>query len=125
MAKNYVLISGRTILDDEELKEELAEFSVVLTSNDNSQLELILSNNKVDLIILEISSANLYDIEVIQTVKKKFPDTEVILVDGNSDQELIAQAFAFGVKDAFRRPYKTSLIVERVKALLRLTRLVI
>lgn len=119
MAKNCVLLSGPTIAHDEKLKEELEEFAVVVMRDDNSQIESILGENKVDLIILEISNANLHEIEVIKIVITKFPDTEIILVDGNGDQELIAQAFAFGVKDAFRRPYKRDLIAERVNALLR------
>jgi response regulator of citrate/malate metabolism len=122
MAKNCVLLSGATITQDEKLKEELEEFAIVLTSDDNSQIESILSANKIDLIILEISKANLQEIEVIKVVKTKFLETEIILVDGNGDQELIAQAFVFGVKDAFRKPYKSSLIVERADALLRLQR---
>jgi DNA-binding NarL/FixJ family response regulator len=122
MAKNCVLLSGPTISHDEKLKKELEEFAVVLTSDDNSQIESILRENKVDLIILEMSNANLHEIEVIKIVKTKFPNTEIILVDGGANQEIVAQAFAFGVKDAFRKPYKTSLIVERANALLRLTR---
>lgn len=118
MAKNCVLLSGPTLAHDEKLKEELEEFAVVLTSDNNLQIESILRDNKVNLIILEISIANLHEIEVIKIVKTKFPDTEIILVDGNGDQELIAQAFAFGVKDAFRKPYRTDLITERVKSFL-------
>ncbi|MCG3158136.1 MAG: hypothetical protein DKINENOH_04777 [bacterium] len=122
MAKNCVLLSGHTIAHDEKLKEELEKFAAVLTSDDNSQIESILCGNKVDLIILEISNANLQEIEIIKIVKTKFPFTEIILVDGNGDQELIAQAFAFGVKDAFRRPYRNDLIAERADGLLRLKR---
>lgn len=118
MAKHCVLVSGPTIAHDEKLKGELEEFAVVLTSDDNSQIESILSGTKVDLIILEISNANLHEIEVIKIVKTKFPGTEIILVDGDGDQELIAQAFAFGVKDAFRKPFRYSLLTERAVALL-------
>ncbi|MBV6506427.1 MAG: hypothetical protein ILNGONEN_02004 [Syntrophorhabdaceae bacterium] len=121
MSKYCALLSGPTIAHDEKLKNELEEFAVVLSSCDNRQIESILNDNKVDLIILEIPNANLQEIEVIKIVKTRFPDTEIILVDGNGDQELIAHAFAFGVKDAFRKPYKTSLIVERANAFMRLT----
>lgn len=122
MAKNCVLLSGPTIAHDEKLKGELEEFAVVLTRDDNSQIESILNGNNVDLIILEISNANLHEIEMIKIGKMKFPDIEIILVDGDGDQELIAQAFAVGVKDAFRRPYRSDLIAERADALLRLQR---
>lgn len=119
MSKHSVLVSGKTIAKDQTLRKELERFAVVLTNGDNSQIELILSENKIDLIILEITNANLHEIEVIKIAKTKFLSTEIILVDGDGDQELIAQAFALGVKDAFRKPYKMSLIVERSNALLR------
>lgn len=119
MAKNCVLLSGPTIAHDEKLKRELEEFAAVLTSDDNSQIEPILSGNEVDLIILEIMKVNLHEIEVIKIVKTKFPYTEIILVDGNANQEVVTQAFVCGAKDAFRKPYKTPLLVERANALLR------
>lgn len=121
MAKHCVLVSGQTITHDELLQEELEKFAVVLSIRENQQIESILRENKVDLIILEVTNANLHEIEVIKIVKTKFPDTEIILVDGNGDRELIAQAFAFGVKDAFHKPYQRNLIVERVNALLSIT----
>lgn len=119
MAKKCVLLSGPTIAHDEKLKEKLEEFAIVLASDNNSQIESILRGKKVDLIILEVANDNLHEIEIIKIVTTKFPDTEIILIDGNGDQELIAQAFAFGVKDTFRKPYQSNLVVERVNALCR------
>jgi DNA-binding response OmpR family regulator len=119
MAKHCVLVSGRTIAHDQTLREELKEFAVVLTSDDNAQIESILSDNKIDLIILEIASANLQEVEVIRVVKTKYPDTEIVLVDGDANQEVVAQAFAYGAKDAFHKPFKICLIAERAHALLR------
>lgn len=122
MEDKHILVSGQTIASDQKLIRKLEKSAIVLTSNNNSQIESILRDNRVDLIILEISNANLHEIEVIKIVKTKFPVTEIILIDGNGDQELIAQAFAHGAKDAFRTPYQISMIVERVNALLRSSR---
>ena len=48
----------------------------------------------------------------------QFPDTVIIVVDGDQNRDVIAKAFSYGAKDAFRIPYKRALIVERVQALL-------
>ncbi|MFQ5754101.1 MAG: response regulator transcription factor [bacterium] len=87
-----------------------------MQNKDNTQIESILSNQNVDLIILEIIKKNASELEMIKKVKITFPKIAIILIDG--DRELMAEAFANGVNDAFRKPYKSSLIVERVNALL-------
>lgn len=119
MSKHSVLVSGKTIAKDQTLRKELEKFADVFMSDNNTQIESILRGNKVDLIILEISNASLHEIEVIKIVKTTFSDIEIILVDGDANQEVVAQAFVYGAKDAFRKPYIRSMITERVEALLK------
>ena len=65
-----------------------------------------------------MAKENLSDIDLIKNIKSKFPEILILLINGNGNRNLIAQAFAFGVKDAFRKPYRYDLIEERVKGLL-------
>jgi len=111
------MISGPTIAIDEELESELGKSAAVLKNLDNSQLGTILTNQNVDLILLEIQNDNPAEIELIEDIKSQFPDIEIILIDGNGDREVIGQAFVHGVKDAFRKPYKSALIAERLNEL--------
>jgi len=119
MKKNYVLISGPTIAHDEELTRKLQEITKTLRNLDNNRIESILSKRKVDLILLEISKDFASEIEMIGNIKSQFPNMEIILINGNGKVDVLAKAFSYGARDAFRKPYKIDLIVERVGALLK------
>lgn len=120
MSKRYVLLSGRSVAADDDLYEALQRTVQVIKNLENNWIESILRQQPVDLVIMEVSESKLNEIEIIRKIKQNFPETEFIVIGDDKDQPAIAAAFAQGAKDAFRRPYKTNLIVERVQALLRL-----
>lgn len=118
MKRKCVLISGPTIAIDPQLGAELKKNAIVLKNSDNHKIFSILNNKEVDLILFEAVNEYLADIDLIRKIKANFPGIIILLIDGNGNRNLIAQGFAFGVKDAFRKPYRYDLIEERVKGLL-------
>jgi len=118
MKKKCVLISGPTIAIDQKLELKIQKYAIVLKNSDNQQAFSILNRRKVELILFEIAKGNFFDIEEIKKIKSSFPDILILLINGNGNNNLIAKAFAYGVKDAFRKPYRYDLIEERVKGLL-------
>ena len=118
MKKKYVLISGPTIGRDPQLGTEIQKIAIVLKNADNRQIFSILKNQNIALILFEIVNENLTDIDLIKSIKLKFPEILIVLINGNANRKLIAKAFEYGVKDAFRKPYRYDLIEERVKGLL-------
>lgn len=119
MKKNRcVLMSGRSLYGDEELYKALQNIAVVVKSPENTQVESMMATRPVDLVIFEVPKENPAEVELIKHLKQQFPDTVIIVVDGNADRKVIAQAFSYRAKDAFRKPYNRALIVERVEAIL-------
>ncbi len=119
MKKNRcVLMSGRSLCGDQALYGALQKIAVVVKSSANSQIESLMATRPVDLVVLEVSKENPAEVELIKRMKKQFPHIIIIVVDGDQDREVIARAFSYGAKDAFRKPYKRDLMVERVQALL-------
>ncbi len=118
MEKHYILVSGPTVASDDILINELQRSMAVFKNSDNCRIEMFIGDRKVDLILFEISKEATSEVEIIKNVKSNYPDIKIILINGDGDSELIAKAYAYGAIDAFRMPYKTSLIVERVKAIL-------
>ena len=116
MSNSSILVSGPTIAKDEDLVNKLTKIAEVLRNLQNSKIEAILRKHEVDLILVEILMEAASELKVIKTIKNHFPKVAIILIDG--DSELMAQAFSYGAKDAFRKPYKSPLLVERVKAIL-------
>ncbi len=118
MSVPSVLISGPTIANDEDLVRKLQRIALVKLSLQNSRIETILSGKKVDLLLLEVLRENTSDTELIKKIKEGFPSLAIILIDGDTDRDVVARAFKYGVKDAFRKPYMCDLIAERVQAIL-------
>ena len=111
-------MSGYSLCGDKALYEALQNIAVVVKSSENSQVESIMIKRPVELAIIEISQENSTEVDLIKHIKHQFPNTIIIVLDGDQDREVIAKAFSYGAKDAFRKPYKRALIVERVQALL-------
>ena len=116
MPKRCVLVSGPSVSKDAKLINSLQKTTVVLSTGNNSEIVSILATHPVDAIILELSTNMSGEVNVIKEIKSMFAHIKIILVNG--DRQLFVSAFRFGVKDAFRKPYRRDMLVERVKALL-------
>jgi len=119
MKTHCILISGSTIAKEERLYAELEKNARVIRNTNNYRIESILKSNEVHLILVEISNHNNTEIEIIKNVKHKYPDVEILLLNGDGDVEIIASAIEKGAKDAFKKPYKIDLITERINAILQ------
>ena len=109
-------MSGYSLSVEKELYEALQNIAVVVKSSEKSQVEAIMVKKSVDLVVIEISQEHPAEVKLIKRMKKQFPDTIIIVIDGDGDWEVIARAFSYGAKDAFRKPYNRTLVVERVQA---------
>lgn len=118
MKNQHVLISGPAIAADEELIHEIEKTATASTNFDNQRLITIIAEKQVDLLLLEVPRCTLSQIQIIAQIRRRYPNLPILLVDGNGDRELIAAALGNGVNDAFRKPYKICLIVERVRTFL-------
>jgi len=116
MKKPCVLLSGKSVSRDAVLIAELTKSAEVLSSHDNNSIDTVLKARRVDVIILEVSGQHPGEAEIIRRVKARFPETKIIFIDGG--RELMAMAFEYGVSDAYRKPYRYRMLVERVKVLL-------
>jgi len=119
MKKKCVLITGLTIATDIELQSAIQEIAEILISTDNWRMMQIVKTHYVDLILIEVLRENGSEIDFIKDIKINYPGIEIVLMVGKNDRELIATAFTYGVKDAFRKPYNRNLIVERIATILK------
>lgn len=119
MMNKCILISGPTIALDIGLTGQLQKIATVLTNIDNNKVESIVAHTKIDLILLEIEEEMRSEIKVIKNIKLLYPEIEIVIIHDERHRDVMARAFEYGARDAFRKPYKITLIVGRVKALLR------
>ena len=117
--KPCVLISGQTIAADEKLIRDMEKSAKVLINQQNENIKSILAENQVELILFEMTKEDMLELSIIKNILIQYPQIQIVLIDGSGDQELLAGAFTYGVKDAFRKPYKRDLVVERIFAILK------
>lgn len=114
-----ILISGATIANDEALARELQKSARVLRNEDSGNLKTLIAQTSVQLLILELPEQGRTEMEMISQLKQRHPRLQIVVINGNGNSEALAEAFGYGVKDAFRRPYRVELLEERVRGMIK------
>ena len=86
----------------------------VVTAGSGPECLQILSSQKVDLAILDIVMPGMSGIEVLQKIKEKYKDTEVIIISGYADKEKAIAAFRLGVYDLIEKPFESKEILNTI-----------
>ena len=81
-------------------------------------IETQIESFHINLLVLEISNHEKFEIELIDRIKTHFPNIKIIIINGKKDQRFIAKAIALGANDVYRQPCNVPLLVEKIHALL-------
>jgi DNA-binding NtrC family response regulator len=103
--RRTVLIVDDDAIIREQLEKELKRnfFNTLLAADGKSALEKF-SKNKVDILILDVKLPDMDGLEVLQKVKERNPDCEVIVVTGFGNQEIAVQSLRRGAIDYIDKP---------------------
>ena len=99
------------VLDDEpRVLDELEEFLTgknyrVLTAGLPSAAFAILSEELVNIMILDVKLPEMNGLEVLKEVKANYPEIEVIMISGHGDMDTVIQAMRYGATDYFPKPF--------------------
>ena len=63
-----------------------------------------LSQNEVDVVVLDVKMPGMDGIETLREVKKKFPLTEVIMLTGHASMEVAIEGMELGAFDYLMKP---------------------
>ena len=74
----------------------------------------IMSAQDFDLVILDIVMPEMSGIEVLQWIKEKYKDTEVIIITGYADKEKAIAAFRLGAYDFIEKPFESREILNTI-----------
>ena len=121
--------SAGTILvvdDDSGVREALetalsTRYQVETAATASAALDA-LAANQFDLVLLDYRLPDLLGTSVLQTIKRFFPSTLVILMTGFGTEDLAVQALRGGARDYIRKPVDFLDLHSRVAALLALRR---
>jgi len=99
------------LLDDEEgIRSELNEFLSsrefsVFEASTPSEAFQILSTYPVDIAILDIRLPEISGIEVLQEIRRCYPNIANIMMSGHGDMETVIDALRMGAVDYFKKPF--------------------
>jgi len=114
-------VSTVLVVDDEKgirdvLKDILEdEGHRVFSAEDGVEGLQIMDRESVDLVILDIWLPNMGGIDVLQEVKARSPETEVLIISGHANIDLAVRAVKLGAFDFLEKP----LSLDRVTTLCR------
>jgi len=100
------------VLDDEKVfREEIREFLEndgfsVLLSAKPSEAFTVLSENEIDILILDLRLPEMDGLEVLKRVKVQYPEIEVIMITGHGDMDAVIQAMRHGAVEFFPKPFR-------------------
>ena len=110
------------VVDDDRLVREMSSdvlvqegFRVVTAASGVEALEYLVSEGPVDVLLTDLSMREIDGFELMETVKRQSPLTEVVVLTGYASLETALQAMRLGASDYLRKPATGPEIVYCVK----------
>jgi len=119
------------IIDDEKrFTEELTEFLQesgfqAFEANTGADGYSILKKQAIDLLVLDVRLPGINGLDILQDVKVKYPNMEVIIVSAHGDMDTVIKAMRLGAIDYLRKPFRRidiRIAIERTQKFLYLQR---
>lgn len=100
------------ILDDEERITEKLKYHLekrdfkVYTANTPNQGFAMLKKEKPGILILDVMLPGMNGLDMLKQIKADFPSTEVIMISGYGDMDMVIDAMRRGASDFIRKPFQ-------------------
>jgi PAS domain S-box-containing protein len=85
-----------------------------VTAGSGSECLQIMFSQHFDLVILDIVMPEMSGIEVLQEIKEKYKDTEVIIITGYADKGKAVTTFRLGAYDFIEKPFESKVILNTI-----------
>ena len=99
------------VVDDEEVvrlgyRRVLSSdgFRVIAAGNGPEALELMTGGDHFDVVLLDLRMPGMDGMEVLRTIKKQWPESEVVVVTGHASIDTAKEAVKLGAYDYLAKP---------------------
>jgi len=98
--------------DDSIIRKELVKelkrnfFSTLNTGSGKEALEILKSNEKIDILLLDVKLPDIDGLEILTEVNKHHSDCEVIVITGHGSMDIAIQSLRRGATDYIEKPIK-------------------
>jgi two-component system, response regulator YesN len=107
--------------DDKSFRSEFRDFfddyAIVEASNGEQALELLKRPNEIDLVILDVMMPGIRGTKVLQEIKRKYPELNIVILTGYSSKDVAVEALKGKADDYLEKPLnidKTKEIIENL-----------
>lgn len=108
------------IIDDEDIVRISCSrtltpegFTVMLAKNGFEGFEF-LKKEKFDLVLTDLKMPDIDGIEVLRTIKEKWPETEVIIITGYQTVDTAVKSIKLGAFDYIEKPFTPDALIAAV-----------
>ncbi len=113
------------VIDDEAIVRVSCErvlkpegYDVVVTSRGDEAIELLEKEN-FDIVLTDLKMPDMDGLEVLKTIKQKWPDIQVIIITGYGTISTAVQAIKLGAYEYIEKPFTPEDILKVVREALR------
>jgi two-component system response regulator YesN len=104
----------------EEFKDYFNNYTIVEARDGEGALSLLKKPNEIDLVILDVRMPGIQGTEVLTEIKKMAPDLGVIILTGNSCEDVAIDAVKGHADDYLQKPVDLNAVRESIEKLLEL-----
>lgn len=96
---------------------ESSGYAVPVESDNSADLLAKLAKTPVQVVLLDVLFPNENGLDILSEIKKRFPQTKVVIVTGLRQDEILAQAQERGADGVLYKPFDTDDLLSTVKRL--------
>ena len=120
LQKSTVLVVNNQLQLREFIRSILKDKYDIIMARGVEEAFIYMSNCQIDLVLLDVKVARLDGITVLREMKKKYPETEIILITAYASLETIREAFKLGAYGFLMKPFDIDKFIETVDEALRI-----
>ena len=119
LLKPKILICGKDLVNDDLFLDLIQKNANTLFLKDLNNLENEVKELKSKILLFEFSKSFEDDLLKLKLLKAAAPWLEILVIGDGISREEVIRTFRSGIRDYFKKPYNTKLLVERLEALLK------
>ncbi|UFS71264.1 response regulator [Geomonas sp. RF6] len=114
------------IVDDEKVILDLTAIILknrgyeVFTALSAKEAFVIIEEQKPELVLLDYMMPNVDGLTALKEIRRRFPDTYVIMFTGKGSEEIAVELMKAGASDYILKPFNNQDMVERIESVLKL-----
>ena len=114
------------VVDDDNLMREVLKallrdehFAVVGEARDGQSALTLLERTTPDIVCLDVNMPGMSGIDVLKTIRSKYPDIRVVMITGDSTMSTVREAVGFGAMGYIIKPFKAGRVTSSLRAAMK------